>query len=390
MYLTDVTRSFNRPEVDFTYVWGSTKPPPDTIAGTEQAWWRTRQYGGYSGEVIDQFYRRKNRGEFLPYTDYERWDTKAHLTGATTVYRSGGGSPYSDYLGCARLGVVESVIGYDTLKKYQHHIMTEWESEFKAGLQEAAANAYDSFDALTFAAELPSTVKTITGLARRFANAKRQLAKKGLSLQAAMDRWLEWRYGWRTLLFDIDDAAKALAGKRHFGVISESAKFSDSFPWVNESNYGFSVHSLRVGFLDHVKFDARCRYTALFEPPLFTVDPLVTTWELIPFSFVADWFTSIGDWIRALVVDLLQRQYTACYGLRFTVERTVTGIEAFDLLSDVTAVECLATLESSAEFRSRIRTNLPIYPQLRLDINPQKLLDAIALWGNPSDPRRRY
>jgi hypothetical protein len=36
-------------------------------------------------------------------------------------------------------------------------------------------------------------------------------------------------------------------------------------------------------------------------------NPLEVAWELIPFSFVADWFISVGDWLRGL---------TALHGLR--------------------------------------------------------------------------
>ena len=57
------------------------------------------------------------------------------------------------------------------------------------------------------------------------------------------------------------------------------------------------------------------------------LNPFVTAWELIPFSFVVDWFVNIGDWVQAQTSSLvdLAMQRSFCYSIKHEL-RVVTKL----------------------------------------------------------------
>lgn len=118
--------------------------------------------------------------------------------------------------------------------------------------------------------------------------------------------WLEYRFGWSPLISDIDGIAKAAAAisTRHFqtratgvGVVEKSA---DS--------------TIRFGAIKGI-FRREEKYEVIYRSGLNETTPGVssnletlglglrdfipTVWELIPYSFVVDYFTNIGDLLDA-------------------------------------------------------------------------------------------
>jgi len=51
-------------------------------------------------------------------------------------------------------------------------------------------------------------------------------------------------------------------------------------------------------------------------------NPLVTAWELIPYSFVADWFVNIGDYITRVTTPIQTQKYWACISRRVNLTKT--------------------------------------------------------------------
>jgi len=129
--------------------------------------------------------------------------------------------------------------------------------------------------------------------------------------------WLELQYGWRPLLQDIHGAAEFLAQKQSHEVRNvvrsrqqleshdDSQVFSaiDWTPLVNtvtfkERRYEISIvlwYSTPGGILATAKEAG------------FT-NPAYLAWELLPFSFVVDWFLPVGKFLESL---------DATYGLSF-------------------------------------------------------------------------
>lgn len=121
--------------------------------------------------------------------------------------------------------------------------------------------------------------------------------------QAAANGWLTLNYGWKPLLMDIHNSAKALADIQYkdysrlffaSGYSSSQSSGTVRAP-LGASSRRVQSHSVKYGM---------CYTMADGEPPveqiLGLVNPLEVAWEVIPFSFVVDWFFPIGDYLQQL------------------------------------------------------------------------------------------
>jgi len=144
----------------------------------------------------------------------------------------------------------------------------------------------------------------LTPKAAKQGNAARHKAVKA----ALSDTWLENAFGWQPLISDIRDGAKALARLNYYeyppiesvsargrsGSIIESSGSTATRGQVRFTSGERTTLTVEVQYKGGVKSVApHARPYAEFG---FTPSAFVpTVWELIPFSFVADYFTNIGD-----------------------------------------------------------------------------------------------
>lgn len=109
--------------------------------------------------------------------------------------------------------------------------------------------------------------------------------------------WLELHFGWAPLLGDIHDACEVLS-KPIFGSAKVVASASDAY---TRKNAGFpdGEASGKYG----VRYEGEIQVS---NPNLFLasrmglVNPAAIAWELVPFSFVVDWFTNVGQFLSSL------------------------------------------------------------------------------------------
>lgn len=116
--------------------------------------------------------------------------------------------------------------------------------------------------------------------------------------------WLEIQYGWRPLLQDVYEAGKAYEaltqGPRTSSfVVSRQSKVND-FQWPLPSE----LHQQPYVYNWSSKTGKRIKYVFVedLQAPrsLGLTNPASIAWELIPFSFVADWFIPIGTYLDNL------------------------------------------------------------------------------------------
>lgn len=118
-------------------------------------------------------------------------------------------------------------------------------------------------------------------------------------------RWLELQYGWKPLLSDVYGATDALARRPSDDWIvtaKEMAYLRDYNEVVypgRSSSCGYLSGSGLRGVV--VRIDAIPENDLLLSLSAMGItNPLEIGWELVPFSFVVDWFLPIGDFLNSL------------------------------------------------------------------------------------------
>jgi len=137
-----------------------------------------------------------------------------------------------------------------------------------------------------------------------FATAARQLgARPRVSRLKPSDipgRWLELQYGWLPSLSDTYEAAKAyevLTKDPRVSNVRASAKDTDVF---NTVTGGFAKSQLRMNRRVIYNYELTEQLPA--SRSLGLSDPLSVIWEIIPYSFVVDWFIPIGTYLDTLSI----------------------------------------------------------------------------------------
>lgn len=141
------------------------------------------------------------------------------------------------------------------------------------------------------------------------------------------ENWLELQYGWKPLLHDIYGVTKALSNLQLGDPFVQSV--TSSARAERDLTTKFSSHISAIPANIGVRFDraeTRCKITLRWRisSPLkafmaqtgFT-NPVNLVWEILPFSFVVDWFLPIGPYLEALsawdgltFIDGSQTQFT--------------------------------------------------------------------------------
>jgi hypothetical protein len=116
--------------------------------------------------------------------------------------------------------------------------------------------------------------------------------------------WLEWQYGWHPLVNDLYESVDQLrrTALNKLQNVEEYATYKppllENFPLTLEGNdFGYKVKGkLRV------KTKINCSF--LIDDPgianFTSLNPVSLGWEVIPYSFVVDWFYNIGGYLRSL------------------------------------------------------------------------------------------
>ncbi len=137
-----------------------------------------------------------------------------------------------------------------------------------------------------------------------FATAARQLGvnkrQSRLKTSDLSGRWLELQYGWLPALSDTFEAAKAFesisSGPRK-AIINVGLRKAGMFNGSPSPSFYTAEYNETAD--KYLKYEM---YEEMSVPrSLGLEDPLTIAWELVPYSFVVDWFLPIGSYLENLM-----------------------------------------------------------------------------------------
>lgn len=128
------------------------------------------------------------------------------------------------------------------------------------------------------------------------------LRKSGAKLT---QQWLALQYGWTPLLMDVHGSCEALAKREllafNVRVASRKVRNMDSAR-VHTPAWPHTLSETTKGEVSyHVALNYMPQESLIRSfTSLGLTNPAEIIWELVPFSFVADWFVPVGSWLSAL------------------------------------------------------------------------------------------
>lgn len=295
-----------------------------------------------------------------------------------------------------------------------------WTSKSDAAIAEAFANI-DQSELLLGASlgELPESVKWLTSLLRRFIRLLKAFLKKkalitlaktignlspGKASKEISDLWLEFRYAVRPLIFEAESALNAF--KKHIALgkrftargFSQDSSESTSTESYNVGWNGWATLTWSKTHTESYEARAGCLYIIHLTDErdwgvILGLDrPISTVWELTPFSFVIDWFLSIGNvlamWEQnpSLVVE--GAWCTQSWKIEDTCSLTsaVKDSSWVSPYADITMTTTPGTAKQVEYLHYRnVDINKPVFPSVDVNLDLAKLLDLAALartlWG---------
>ena len=145
--------------------------------------------------------------------------------------------------------------------------------------------------------------------------------------QAASELWLELQYGWKPLLSDVYGSMVTLhendAGAPDRYRITARGSARDKYSGYKAATGGINEHYAWTA--DHscqVRLDYKLRLPAVQAGTATQGNPLELAWELLPFSFVADWFIPIGGYLSSLDAGLAMDYLGGSSTLRWDCSQT--------------------------------------------------------------------
>jgi hypothetical protein len=315
-----------------------------------------------TGYDIPGYYAKKKRGDLLPMTPFTQVKISGNCTGnLSSTFPSGNRIYYDPGYPHSTLWQISSEDLHDLAESYDPTFF----------VQAAAAAIYSSgWDTLTFVAELHKAIRMLRSILKRAIR---------LTSSGRFDKmWLEYRYGWRTLYFDLQDLEGAVKNinkdvkrfKERVGTDEVTLSVTNYLQETSAVVYNKIVtDSLSVGLRGSVVAD--------IVPPRFQFNPAITAWELVTFSFMIDRVIHIGQALTAISFLLLQTRYTAAGGVHLELSRSLTS-------GDITHKPGCTGVYSldgqcTGQITIRTPTSVTLQPLPRLRFGTAEIVDLISI-----------
>jgi len=275
--------------------------------------------------------------------------------------------------------------------------------------------SYSETNILATAGEFNETVSSLRSMfirAVRIFRAVRKLdlkyLKKEIKLKELRDRYMEYRYAIRPVIHDVKNILSALQAQSGLcnrtsfrATESDSAKTVTAGPTYTYSNGRSMFTETEASYDVSASAGVLTQLNDLSNATIWGLDhPIEAIWELVPFSFIVDWFFNVGQTIESFTpepgVSILSSWVTLREKRKVRTRVKGTQIDADPSYWDVACQFKLANLYVEREIISVKRIPDPsrsIIPHIKVRLDAFKLLDLAIigkqLLGNDTIKVRR-
>lgn len=242
---------------------------------------------------------------------------------------------------------------------------------------------------------LRGSVAFVDGVGSLLSYLSKQKHRKIHRGQAALDymtgKWLEYRYGWMPLVNSVWSAFENIARTveaKEVEIVARAGARKEIERYLRLKGNTYGTFPVLQKDLSRSRMMLVYRFKLVDRSRLWdwtSLNPATIAWELLPFSFVADWFVSVGDSLRALENYALYRsQFLGGYDVYTKTERRSRTLNSTVTFSggDIRSEVCKGEWVMIRNYKDRrIVTSLPVPrgPRFRINLNAKKCLDAAAL-----------
>jgi hypothetical protein len=243
-------------------------------------------------------------------------------------------------------------------------------------------------------ASMVAILKRATKIARAIRRLNIKALRRELSRKELADRYMEFRYALRPLVYDAKQVVAALSGdelpdvgrqtfrgyKEDFGSTVENGVllYSDAGTRVYGRQEASTVFQVRAGVLTTIE--------AISKLNVWGLDSIAeSAWELMPYSFILDWFFDIGETLASWTPEMGVKKLASWVVTEVTTTQMVRVTSAENILpSGATVWSDFFTLSGYHSKVTTVKTrtpdpSLPILPTFRLKLDLLKLLDLVII-----------
>jgi hypothetical protein len=205
-----------------------------------------------------------------------------------------------------------------------------------------------------------------------------KLINKRLDDSDLSGAWLAMQYGWLPTLSDTYEATRAFALRnetrfQRYTVRAMAKKVFDSSTsppnWSCPSTWTYSKQ---------IQYELSEDFSLSQPRALGLTDPASVAWELLPWSFVIDWFLPIGDYLSALnIVPFLKGKYWITH--KETFEGEAYPVSAFYATCGGGAHTFRVFDHGRTCGEGALVVPTPVFKSLPDAMSPQRIRNAVAL-----------
>jgi hypothetical protein len=211
------------------------------------------------------------------------------------------------------------------------------------------------------------------------------------------ENWLELQYGWKPLLQDIrgflDSLARFNLANYEISTVTSSAthKYFNRVPIFEASSnpriLGYREATQVTTYRFGVRYKVADAFKAFAAQTGFT-NPLNLAWEVLPYSFVVDWFVPVGPYLETfssfdglVFIDGFETRFTAM-DMSSNVNATYKGFTSGDTKPNLHWYETRGENSCHAVLHDRLKlTSFPsaTKPEFKNPFSTTHVLNALAL-----------